>query len=128
MTIAPSHAQAITACRAAPSPVASTRASAPASAGFCASPSSLARSAVVGSKNEAVLVDGICEREGPLWVDETGTPRRAQAWAGPIGRVLGSGLPVVETGKAGLPADWERMVALPIHRDGEIAHIVAWYC
>lgn len=87
-----------------------------------------ARSAVVGSKNEAVLIDGICEREGPLWVDETGTPRRASAWAGPIGRVLGSGLPIVETGKAGLPAGWERMVALPIHRDGEIAHIVAWYC
>lgn len=87
-----------------------------------------ARSAAVGSKKEAVLIDGICEREGPLWVDETGTPARAKAWEGPVGRALGSGLPVVERGPAGLPAGYTTMVALPIHQGGELAHIVAWYC
>ena len=87
-----------------------------------------ARSAVVGSKKEAVLTDGICEREGPLWVDETGTPRRARAWEGPIGRALGSGLPVIVGDGAGLPAGYRTMVALPIHLDGELAHVVAWYC
>ncbi len=87
-----------------------------------------ARSAAIGSKKEAILVDGICEREGALWVDETGTPARAKAWEGPVGRALGSGLPVVERGPAGLPAGYTTMVALPIHQGGELAHIVAWYC
>jgi hypothetical protein len=87
-----------------------------------------ARSAVVGSKKEAILTDGLCEREGPLWVDETGTPTRARAWEGPVGRALGTGLPVVERGPAGLPAGYTSMVAIPIHLDGELAHVVAWYC
>lgn len=87
-----------------------------------------ARSAVVGSKNEAVLVDGICAREGRLWVDETEEPRRVAAWNGVVGRVLGSGIPIVEGRQPGIAAGYDTMVALPIHRDGEISHIVAWYC
>ena len=87
-----------------------------------------ARSAVVGSKAEAVLVDGICAREGRLWVDETEEPRRVAAWNGVVGRVLGSGIPIVEGKQPGIAAGYDTMVALPIHRDGEIAHTVAWYC
>ena len=87
-----------------------------------------ARSAVVGSKHEAVLIDGICAREGRLWAEEGEEPRRVAAWAGVVGRVLGSGVPIVEGGGPGLAAGYATMVALPIHRDGEISHIVAWYC
>ncbi len=87
-----------------------------------------ARSAVVGAKKEAVLIDGICAREGRLWVDETEEPRRVTAWSGVVGRVLGSGVPIVEGKQPGLAAGYDTMVALPIHRDGEISHIVAWYC
>ena len=75
--------------------------------------------------NEAVLVDGTCEREGPLWSDEV--ERHATAWQGLVGRALGSGLPVVERRGPGT-AGYDTFVALPIHRDGEVAHIVDWYC
>lgn len=85
-----------------------------------------ARPEKVGSKPAAVLLDGICERDGPLWDDEH--ERRIAAWQGLIGKVLGSGLPVVETGPAPMTADYASAVALPIYRHGAIAHIVAWYC
>lgn len=85
-----------------------------------------ARSARVGKTNEAVLVDGICAREGALWNDDK--ERRVGAWQGLIGRVLGSGIPVVEGKQPGLPAGYDSMVALPIHTGGELSHIVAWYC
>ncbi|MEV8466947.1 GAF domain-containing protein [Fluviibacterium sp. DFM31] len=85
-----------------------------------------ARKAKVGHANEAVLVDGICAREGPLWSDET--ERRVSAWKGLIGKVLGSGLPVLESGAPGLAAGYDSMVALPIFHGSELAHIVAWYC
>ena len=82
----------------------------------------------VGREPGAVLVDGICSREGPLWTDDTQQkPRRVAAWQGQIGKVLGTGLPVVENGTPGLSAGYESMVALPIHQHGEISHIVAWY-
>ncbi|MDV7144398.1 GAF domain-containing protein [Tropicimonas sp. TH_r6] len=84
-----------------------------------------ARAAKVGKANEAVLIDGICAREGALWSEET--ERRATAWQGLIGRVLGSGIPVVESKVPGLTAGYESMVALPIHQNGELSHIVAWY-
>ena len=84
-----------------------------------------ARAATMGQSNEAVLIDGICEREGKLWDDEN--PRRATAWQGRIGRVLGSGQPVVESDGAGLPAGYASIVALPIHVGGALSHIVAWY-
>ncbi|QPM91340.1 GAF domain-containing protein [Pseudooceanicola algae] len=88
-----------------------------------------ARSARVGKgEPAAVLVDGICAREGKLWVGETEDPRRVTAWQGVIGRVLGTGLPVVEAGTPGLTAGYDTLIALPIHMDGELAHIVAWYC
>ncbi|OOY24959.1 GAF domain-containing protein [Thioclava sediminum] len=83
-----------------------------------------AREARVGRDGGAVLVDGLCEREGALWNEEN--PKRAQDWQGPIGKVLGTGLPLV-IGGAQIAAGYSSMVALPIHRDGEIAHIVAWY-
>ncbi|MFD2175874.1 GAF domain-containing protein [Rhodobacter lacus] len=83
-----------------------------------------AREARLGKEGGAVLTDGLCEREGPLWNEDS--PRRAQIWQGPIGQVLGSGLPVVSWGGT-LAAGYSTMVALPIHRGEEIAHIVAWY-
>lgn len=83
-----------------------------------------AREARVGRDGGAVLVDGLCEREGALWNEDN--PKRAQDWQGPIGKVLGTGLPLV-IGGAQIAAGYSSMVALPIHRDGEIAHIVAWY-
>ncbi|MGP6088592.1 GAF domain-containing protein [Antarctobacter jejuensis] len=88
-----------------------------------------ARPAKVGSKSAAILMDGICERDGPLWTDDTQTePRRVEPWQGVIGKALGTGLPVVESGAPGVTAGYKTMVALPIHHDGDIAHIVAWYC
>lgn len=87
-----------------------------------------------GGEPHALLADGICAREGPLWPKENPAPnpRRAALWAGPVGRVLGSGLPVVETGGAGLPAGYSGLVALPVHArtragGGELSHVVSWY-
>ena len=87
-----------------------------------------ARAAKVGKSGGAALVDGICAREGALWDPENaGNERRAEAWQGSIGKVLGSGLPVVESGKPGLAAGYGSMVALPIYHGPDLAHIVAWY-
>jgi len=82
-----------------------------------------ARSTTVGKEKQAVLVDGLCAREGAIWNKE----RRVNAWQGVIGRVLGSGVPVAASGAPGLAAGYDSIVALPIHLDGELAHIVAWY-
>ncbi|MGR3802997.1 GAF domain-containing protein [Marinibacterium profundimaris] len=84
-----------------------------------------ARAAKVGSANSAVMIDGICDREGPLWSEDN--PRRISAWQGPIGQVLGSGLPVAQKSAPGLPAGYSDVVGLPIYRGSAIAHIVAWY-
>jgi hypothetical protein len=86
-----------------------------------------ARAAVVGSKREAILIDGYCAREGRLWPDIGEEPRRAFAWSGPIGRALGSGIPLVVSDSPAIAANYGSMVALPIHRGDEVAHIVAWY-
>ena len=85
-----------------------------------------ARAARVGAGGGAVLIDGICAREGALWSDSD--PRRAKPWAGVIGQVLGTGLPLAAAGQPGLPAGYGSVVALPVYRGGEIAHVVAWYC
>ncbi|MBJ3763741.1 GAF domain-containing protein [Maribius pontilimi] len=86
-----------------------------------------ARAAKTGTRDAAKLVDGICERDGPLWDPENaGRERVATAWEGPIGRVLATGVPVAETGAAA--QGYAMMVAMPIHRGGELAHVVAWYC
>jgi hypothetical protein len=82
-----------------------------------------ARSTTVGKEKQAVLTDGLCAREGAIWNKE----RRVNAWQGVIGRVLGSGVPVAASGAPGLAAGYDSIVALPIHLDGELAHIVAWY-
>jgi hypothetical protein len=87
-----------------------------------------ARAAVVGSKHEAILIDGYCDRAGRLWTDIGEEPRRATAWSGLIGRVLGSGLPVVQNGAPALTAGYDSAVALPVYRGQDVAHIVAWYC
>ena len=84
-----------------------------------------ARSARVGSASEAVLIDGICARDGVLWSDET--ERRTAAWKGVIGRVLGTGVPAVEAKGPGTHG-YDGVVALPIHQGGELSHVVAWYC
>ena len=88
-----------------------------------------ARAARVGATRAAILIDGICEREGPLWSGENPpvSPPKATAWQGPIGQVLGSGLPCVRSDGAGLPAGYGAMVALPIYHDDELTHVVAWY-
>lgn len=78
----------------------------------------------VGRDGGAILLDGICEREGALWDEDN--PKRAQMWQGPIGKVMGTGLPLVMGGSQ-IAAGYGSMVALPIHRRGEISHIVAWY-
>lgn len=74
---------------------------------------------------EATLVDGICEREGPLWEE----PRTIAAWQGPIGEAAGSGAPVARSDAAsvGLPAGYEAVVATPLYRKGRLAQIAAWY-
>ena len=70
------------------------------------------------------MIDGICERDGPLWSEEQ--ERRISAWEGPVGKALGSGLPVVERGGPGT-AGFDTVVAMPIHGSGEVAYVVAWY-
>lgn len=85
-----------------------------------------ARAARVGQANEAVLIDGICAQEGKLWHEDR--ERRVAVWQGPIGRVLGTGLPLTDGGGAGAFAGYGSFVALPIYQGSEIAHIVAWYC
>lgn len=84
-----------------------------------------AHTSKIGNGAEAVLADGICAREGPLWDDEN--ERRVGAWQGAIGQVLGSGIPVVKFDTATLTAGYDSMVALPIYRNGAITHVVAWY-
>lgn len=86
-----------------------------------------ARAAAVGKAHGAVLIDGICAREGRLWTEDDVAPRRVEPWTGVVGRALASGIPIVEGGP-GLTAGYGTMVALPIHRDGEVSHVVAWYC
>ncbi len=83
----------------------------------------------VGPEKKALRIDGLCEREGFLAPKEN-PPLDAlsvTAWQGPIGRVLGSGLPHVQVGGAGLPAGYTQMVALPIHHENGLAYVVAWY-
>jgi hypothetical protein len=88
-----------------------------------------ARGQRTGSTRRAVLVDGICERDGPLGPQQNPPVDQvaASAWEGPVGRVLGSGLPYVQASSAGLPAGYAQMIALPVYREAELAHIVAWY-
>ncbi|SFE22529.1 GAF domain-containing protein [Roseivivax sediminis] len=88
-----------------------------------------ARAAKVGSRGGAVLIDGLCEREGPLWTDDTQEePRRVAAWQGAIGRVLGSGVPLAEPATQAAGHGYASLVALPIFRGDEMAFVVAWYC
>ncbi len=84
-----------------------------------------ARTARTGKTGEAVLIDGICAREGRLWDEEN--PRRTSAWMGEIGTVLATGLPVIKSNSTGLAAGYTSMLALPIHRGSELAFVVAWY-
>ena len=75
----------------------------------------------------ARLVDGLCERDGPLWDPENaGREPVVNIWEGPVGRVLGLGIPVTETGAAA--HGYAMMVALPIHRGGALSHVTVWYC
>lgn len=85
-----------------------------------------ARSARVGKTGAALLVDGTCARDGRLW--DADNPRRAAAWEGPIGTVLGNGLPLVLAGNPAQTAGYDSLVALPIHQAGELAFVIAWYC
>lgn len=81
--------------------------------------------------DQAILTDGVCERDGALWRDDgDGTHDEApsaSAWKGVVGQVLGSGLPVVARGGSGLPADYTSFVGLPIYRGDALTHIVGWY-
>lgn len=86
-----------------------------------------ARPAVVGKTHQAILIDGICAREGRLWTVEGAKPRTVPAWQGVVGQALGSGVPVVESHQPILTAGYDTMVALPIHRERDVAYVVAWY-
>ncbi|MBF9034293.1 GAF domain-containing protein [Rhodobacterales bacterium HKCCE2091] len=88
-----------------------------------------ARAARVGRSGGAKLVDGICARDGALWDPENaGNERRAEPWQGLVGQVLGTGLPLASAGKPAQSAGYDSFVGLPIHQDGELAYVVAWYC
>jgi hypothetical protein len=88
-----------------------------------------ARREITGAKNKAIRTDGICKIEGPLWPRENPPVDAVTTWAwqGPVGQVLGTGLPHVQTDTAGLPEGYKSMVALPIYHDTELAHVVCWY-
>ena len=88
-----------------------------------------ARPEAVGASRGALRIDGICEIEGALWPQQNPPVDAVTvgAWQGPVGQVLGSGLPVVHEGAAGLPKGYALMVALPVYHDTELAHVVAWY-
>ncbi|WP_424930972.1 GAF domain-containing protein [Amaricoccus macauensis] len=88
-----------------------------------------ARATRTGSAKKAMLIDGICERKGPLWsnLNPPVDAPVASAWQGAIGQVIGSGLPHVTSDAPGLPAGYTSMVALPIYDRAELAYIVAWY-
>lgn len=78
-----------------------------------------------GQQSRGVLVDGLCESEGPLW----GTERRVLPWQGAVGRAMATGVPVAEaaprTGAGSL--NYAGMVALPVHAHGEVTRVVAWF-
>lgn len=84
-----------------------------------------ASSATAGSPPKVILKDGICEKEGALWDEED--PRTVFAWRGVIGRALGSGLPVISESSVET-AGYGSVVAVPIHQNGGVSHVVAWYC
>ncbi|MCB2116439.1 MAG: GAF domain-containing protein [Rhodobacteraceae bacterium] len=85
-----------------------------------------ARAEKVGRDGGAVLVDGICAREGALWNDQT--ERRVLPWQGYVGRALATGVPQVDgSGAAGIAGGYTSIVVLPIHSDGAVSHVVAWY-
>ncbi len=88
-----------------------------------------ARPECVGATRKAMLIDGLCEREGALWAQQNPPvdPPMADTWKGPIGQVLGTGLPYVQREGSGLPAAYESMFALPIYRETDLAYIVACY-
>ena len=83
----------------------------------------------VGPRRAAVRIDGICEREGPLWAKQNPPVDivTITAWQGPVGQVLGSGLPHIVGNGTGLPAGYRSMVALPVYRGEDLAFITAWY-
>jgi hypothetical protein len=88
-----------------------------------------ARPQRVGGSRGAELIDGICEREGGLWPQQNPPvdPRSIAMWDGPIGQVLGTGLPRVQAGPTGLPAGYTQMIALPLYQERVLAYVVAWY-
>ena len=88
-----------------------------------------ARPERVGPRRAAERIDGICEHEGPLWPRQNPPVDIATitAWQGPVGQVLGSGLPHIVGNGTGLPAGYRSMVALPVYRGEDLAFITAWY-
>ena len=90
-----------------------------------------ARTARMGKSGKAMLADGLCARQGPLWRDEGdaayGDAPTVAPWKGVVGQVLGSGLPVVACANAGLPAGYTLFIGLPIYANGEVSHIVGFY-
>jgi len=86
-----------------------------------------------GRPASAILADGLCDIEGPLWSPERSihpgevpTGRAVLPWQGPVGRALATGAPVAEASPAG-SAGYAGMVALPQHVHGEVARVAAWY-
>ena len=88
-----------------------------------------ARPERVGPGREAQLIDGLCERDGPLWPHQNPPvdPPMAHVWKGPVGQVLGTGLPHVQRDGTGLPGGYAAMVAVPVYHESDLAYVVAWY-
>ncbi len=84
-----------------------------------------------GTPKAGVLIDGICEKQGALWQDDgsgtSGDRPTIYPWKGPLGKVLGTGLPLAERGGAGLPAGYKSFVGFPIYSGGDLSHVIAWY-
>lgn len=88
-----------------------------------------ARPSTVGSEKRAMRKDGFCAIKGPLWPKEN-PPTDAVyvgAWQGPVGQVVGSGLPYVQEGGAGLPEGYSSMIGIPVYNGRDLTYVIAWY-
>lgn len=77
--------------------------------------------------------EGFCERFGAL---PASIDRGVERWQGALGRAWSTGVPAIagraasepgEVGAGARDAEHMSLVAMPIHRGGEVAAVVAWY-
>ncbi|SDE67656.1 hypothetical protein [Ruegeria marina] len=85
------------------------------------------RTVRVPEGEEPTLADGNCCAFAAF--EEGSRATRFAQGEGLPGKAVATGHPVVESwAPGGVTAGSETMVALPIHHDRDIAHIVAWNC